>query len=115
MNMLNPHLTLSTLKFVGNFPQDQARVQELVTTHLLANPQALVDEYRRRFGDEFNPDNGAELFAEYSSSPQARAKYRLAVAGACGWTIHQAFRQRIAISDRRPVVFSAGEQRAARA
>jgi hypothetical protein len=108
MNMSNPQLDLSTLKFVDNLPQDQARVQELVTTRLRANPQALIDEYRRRFGDEFNPDNGAELFAEYSSSPQARAKYRLAVAGACGWTIDEAFRQRIAISDPRPVVFSAG-------
>jgi Zeta toxin len=81
---------------------------ELVTARLRANPQALVNDYRRRFGDEFNPDNGAELFAEYNCSPQSRAKYRLAVAGACGWTIDEAFRQRIAMSDRRPVVFSAG-------
>jgi hypothetical protein len=99
---------LSTLKFVNNLPPDQASVQTRAAALVRANPQALVDEYRSRFGDEFNPDNGAELFSDYSSSPETRAKYRVAVAGACGWVIDEAFRQRIAISDRRPVVFSAG-------
>jgi cephalosporin hydroxylase len=71
--MVQAHLDLSALKCAENLIQDQARVQDLVTTYLRANPQACVDQYRRRFGDEFNPDNGAELFHEYSSSPETRA------------------------------------------
>jgi len=64
---------LSTLQLVKNLSPDQACVQERVVAGLTANPQGLVDEYWRRFGDEFNPDNGAELFSEYSSSRENRA------------------------------------------
>jgi hypothetical protein len=106
--MTRTHPDLSTLQSVKNLSRDEALVQERAAAHVRANAGALIDEYRRRFGDEFNPDNGAELFSEYSSSPRNRAKYRVAVAGAGGWVIDAAFRQRIAMSDRRPVVFSAG-------
>lgn len=77
----------STLKSVKHLSPDEARVQERAAALLRASPQALIDEYRKRFGDEFNPDNGAELFSEYSSSPENRARFRVAVAGTGGWLI----------------------------
>jgi hypothetical protein len=106
--MMTSHRDLSTLQLVKNLSPDQACVQERAVASLTACAQGLVDEYRRRFGDEFNPDNGAELFSEYSSSRENRARYRLAVAAAGGWVIDEAFRQRIAMADRAPVIFSAG-------
>jgi hypothetical protein len=67
-----------------------------------------VDRYRAEFGDEFNPDNAAELFADYSASPQHRARNRMAVAATGGWVVDEAFRQRLKEPDRKPVLFTAG-------
>ena len=52
--------------------------------------------------------NAAELFPDYSASPKHRARNRMAVAAAGGWVVDEAFRQRLAEPDRKPVLFTAG-------
>jgi hypothetical protein len=67
-----------------------------------------VNRYRMEFGDHFNPDNAAELFPDYCTSPENRAKYRIAVAGSAGWVSDEAFKGRLAEPDTVPVLFTAG-------
>jgi hypothetical protein len=98
----------STIKPMGDLVGEAAFIQQKTIERVKANPQAFVDEYRERFGDHFNPDLGAELFPEYASSPENRAKFRMAVAAAGGWVTGEAFRQRLAEPDRKPVLFTAG-------
>lgn len=98
----------STIKPATHLTGEAARIQEATIARVKAAPQAFVDEYCARFGNHFNPDNGAELFPEYSSSRKNRGKYRLAVGAADGWVIDEAFRQRLAEPDHNPVLFSAG-------
>src|ERR1700693_4714122 len=49
------------------------------------DPEPLLEEYTRRFGNVLNADNAAELFAEYAASPASRAKFRPAVHPAAQW------------------------------
>ena len=83
-------------------------MQQASIEQLQADPQGFVSRYRSEFEDHFNPDNAAELFSGYSSSPENRAKYRIAVAGAAGWVSDQAFKQRLEEPDQTPVLFTAG-------
>jgi hypothetical protein len=77
LKVKHEELDTSNLKPVSSLPPYGLAVQEAVIARLRANPQGFVDEYRARFGDEFNPDNGAELFSEYREN---RGTYRIAVA-----------------------------------
>jgi hypothetical protein len=101
-------LDTSTIQPARDLVGEAAFVQQKTIERVKANPQAFVDEYRERFGDHFNSDNAAELFPEYSSSPENRAKFRSAVAAASEWVTGEAFRQRLAEPDRKPVLFTAG-------
>ena len=51
------------------------------------------------FGDHFNTDNAADRFPDYCSSPENRAKYRTAVAGAAERVSDEAFKERLAQPD----------------
>ena len=101
-------LDTSTVKLFGNLPEDNVAMQQRSIERLRADPQGFVNRYRIEFKDHFNPDNAAELFPEYSSSTENRAKYRIAVAGAAGWVSDEAFKQRLAEPDEAPVLFTAG-------
>jgi len=101
-------LDTSTVKLTANLCEDKAAVQQRSIEQLKADPGGFVNRYRMEFGDHFNPDNAAELFPDYCFSPENRAKYRTAVAGAAGWVSDQAFKQRLADPDETPVVFTAG-------
>jgi hypothetical protein len=101
-------LDTSTVKLTANLSEDKVAVQQRSIERLKADPGEFVNRYRMEFGDHFNPDNAAELFPDYCSSPENRAKYRLAVAGAAGWVSDEAFRERLAEPDEMPVLFTAG-------
>ena len=98
----------STVKLTANLSDDRVAVQQRCIEQLKTDPGEFVSRYRMEFGDHFNPDNAAELFPDYCSSPENRANYRIAVAGSAGWVSDQAFKQRLAEPDEMPVLFTAG-------
>ena len=99
---------LSTLKPMASLTGEAANVQQRSIEQLKADPQGFVDRYKARFGDTFSPDSAAELFTDYSSSPENRGKHRMSVAAAAGWVADEAFRQRLQQDDKKPVLFTAG-------
>jgi hypothetical protein len=101
-------LDTSTVKLTTNLSEEKAVVQERSIERLKADPGGFVNRYRLAFGDHFNPDNAAELFPDYCSSLENRAKYRIAVAGSAGWVSDEAFKERLAEPDEMPVLFTAG-------
>ncbi len=101
-------LDTSTVKLTANLAEDKMARQQRSIERLRADPHGFVNRYRVEFRDHFNPDNAAELFSDYCSSPENRAKYRTAVAGAAGWVSDEAFKQRLAEPDETPVLFTAG-------
>ena len=103
-----PAADLASLRATVCRTEDEAEVQRCAIDLIHADPQRIVDCYRQRFGNEFNPDNGAEMFPEYRASPEARRRFRVAISPAAGWVADQAFLQRIAELDRDPVVFTSG-------
>jgi Zeta toxin len=73
------------------------------------DPEAFVQEYLSRFGNEFNADNAAELLPEYSRSPERRTLYHDALHNVSGWIRDAAFRRALAEEPKeRQVVFTAG-------
>ena len=101
-------LDTSTVKLTANLSEDKVAVQQRSIERLKADPRGFVNRYRMDFGDHFNPDNAADLFPDYCSSPENLAKYRTAVAGAAGWVSDEAFKERLAEPDEIPVLFTAG-------
>ena len=98
----------STVKILANLSEDKVDTQQRSIERLQADPHGFVNRYRVEFKDHFNPDNAAELFSDYCSSPENRAKYRAAVGGAAGWVSDEAFKQRLGEPDETPVLFTAG-------
>jgi hypothetical protein len=92
----------------GSRTADEAAVQARCLEQLKAYLQDFASRYRTEFGNHFNPDNAAELFEDYSSSAENRAKYRIAVSPAAGALADEAFKRRLAEPDKTPVVFTAG-------
>jgi hypothetical protein len=101
-------LDTSSVKLTANHCEDKVLMQQRSIEQLRGDPQGFVNRYRNEFKDHFNPDNAAELFPDYCSSLENRAKYRTAVAGASGWVSDEAFKQRLTEPDDTPVLFTAG-------
>lgn len=73
------------------------------------DPEAFIQEYLSRFGNEFNADNAAELLPEYSQSPERRTLYHDALHNVSGWIRDAAFRRALRDEPKeRQVVFTAG-------
>ena len=73
-------LDTSTVKLTANLSKDKVAAEQKSIERLKADPHGFVNRYRIEFEDHFNPDNAAELFPDYCSSPENRAKFRTA-----GW------------------------------
>ncbi len=70
--------------------------------------EAFLAEYRRRFGRVLNADNAAELFPEYASSLDTRARFRVAVHPAAQWIRDELFERALADPLVAEVIFTAG-------
>ena len=72
------------------------------------DPEGLLQEYTRRFGNILNADNAAELFPEYAASPASRARFRAAVHPAAQWVRDELFTRALADPNVQEVIFTAG-------
>jgi len=72
------------------------------------DPEGLLQEYKRRFGNVLNADYAAELFPEYAASLASRARFRPAVHQAAQWVRDELFTRALADSNVREVIFTAG-------
>ena len=72
------------------------------------DPEGLLDEYTRRFGNVLNADNSAELFPDYSASPASRAQFRPAVHPAAQWVRDELFARALKDPYVHEVIFTAG-------
>jgi len=72
------------------------------------DPEGLLAEYTRRFGNILNADNAAELFPEYAASLASRAQFRPAVHRAAQWVRDELFVRAVQGPHAREVIFTAG-------
>src|ERR1035438_6560646 len=75
---------------------DSAEVRANALRRTQDDPEGLLQEYRRRFGNVLNADNAAELFPEYAASPASRAQFRPAVHPAAQWVRDKLFTRALA-------------------
>ena len=87
---------------------DSAEVRANALRRTQDDPEGLLQEYRRRFGNVLNADNAAELFPEYAASPASRAQFRPAVHPAAQWVRDKLFTRALADPNVREVIFTAG-------
>ncbi|MGA2595115.1 MAG: UDP-N-acetylmuramoyl-L-alanine--D-glutamate ligase [Bryobacteraceae bacterium] len=72
------------------------------------DPEGLLAEYTRRFGNILNADNAAELFPEYAASRASRAQFRPAVHPAAQWVRDELFARALKDPKIGEVIFTAG-------
>ena len=72
------------------------------------DPEGLLAEYTRRFGNVLNADNAAELFPEYAASLASRARFRPAVHPGAQWVRDELFTRALADPSVHEVIFAAG-------
>ncbi len=70
--------------------------------------EEFLGEYTRRFGNVLNADCAAELFPEYATSLESRARFRVAVHPAAQWIRDELFDGALADSKIGEVIFTAG-------
>lgn len=92
-----------------NVPPDKVQLETAARQRLAMNPNDFIDAYKEKFGNEFNSDNAAELFPEYSANDDTRALNRQAVSAPARWVSDQAYYQALEAPDGPDrVVFTAG-------
>jgi len=87
---------------------DSAEVRASALRLVQNDPEGLLDEYTRRFGNVLNADNAAELFPEYAASLASRAQFRPAVHPAAQWVRDELFARALQDPNVREVIFTAG-------
>ncbi|MEO8028976.1 MAG: zeta toxin family protein, partial [Bryobacteraceae bacterium] len=89
----------------------EAAIEAQVLARVEANPDDYLAAYEKRFGNELNADNAAELFPEYAYSTHTRTWNREAVHAAARWIIFELFRRKVesaAEDGLRWVIFTSG-------
>ncbi len=87
---------------------DEQDVRERTISRVESDPEPLLAEYSKLFGNLLNADNAATLFEEYNEDP---AKYRVAVHPAAQWIRDELFRRALdekAPEGRNRIAFTAG-------
>jgi UDP-N-acetylmuramoylalanine--D-glutamate ligase len=87
---------------------EPSEVRAIALRRTQDDPEGLLREYTRRFGNVLNADNAAELFSEYAASPASRARFRPAVHPAAQWVRDELFTRALADPGIREVIFTAG-------
>jgi len=87
---------------------DAADVRTNALRRTRDDPEGVLAEYTRRFGNVLNTDNAAELFSEYAASLESRARFRPTVHPAARWIRDQLFARPLADPKVHEVVFTAG-------
>ena len=88
--------------------RNPAEVREEALRHVQENPEPILAEYSRRFGNVLNADNAAELFPVYAASVESRTRFRVAVHPAAQWVRDELFRRSLTDLNVHQVIFTAG-------
>ena len=83
-----------------------SQVREEALRQIHQNPEHILAEYNRRFGNVLNADNAAELFPAYTASVESRTRFRVAVHPAAQWVRDELFRRSLTDPNVHQIIFT---------
>lgn len=99
------------IKRASNLSEEGMKVQENFAKKIEENPDAMIEEYTKRFGKELNTDNARELSPDYSKNNDSRSQFSPAVHEPASALVKEIYKRQLQVPDPKGeniVLFTAG-------